>query len=339
MAGISSKAAGGLENKRKFNGGTELNNDLDISTYETPLRGYNAQIGRFSGIDILADKYSSITPYQFAANNPIIFNDPTGAEYSYKDKNGDKWHHADLFSGTAAAGQAYQKGNGFDGFGDRSRVTGMENFSQYLNDLYKNSSNGITTYTNETSGKSSLYNYTNLKGANFGAPEYHGLQSHTEGEMYYYTGIASMPRYEQGEAHSGLDYLGVAVGAVGTYAGYVGEAFHNELYWVQRNGIARLTSTAKSNYTFERSYNLIGGELSTAKAIGKYASIAGVAISAYQFAENRSYANGFDLAMSFTAFIPGVGWAISGTYFLANTMDQAITGQTIGQQIFGKGHF
>ena len=35
MAGISSKAAGKLENRRKFNDGTELNTDFDINLYET----------------------------------------------------------------------------------------------------------------------------------------------------------------------------------------------------------------------------------------------------------------------------------------------------------------
>ena len=79
MAGISSKAFNTLENKYKFNAGTELNTDFDLNIYETPLRGYDAQIGRFGQIDMLADAYDFISPYQFGLNNPIAFNDPTGA--------------------------------------------------------------------------------------------------------------------------------------------------------------------------------------------------------------------------------------------------------------------
>ena len=44
-----------------------------------PLRNYDPQIGRFNCIDVLAEHYFSLTPYQFAGNNPVSFNDPTGA--------------------------------------------------------------------------------------------------------------------------------------------------------------------------------------------------------------------------------------------------------------------
>lgn len=49
MAGISSKALqfGEPENKRKFNGGTELNKDLGLNWYETSWRGYDPQPGIF----------------------------------------------------------------------------------------------------------------------------------------------------------------------------------------------------------------------------------------------------------------------------------------------------
>lgn len=47
--------------------------------YETPLRQYDPQLGRFNGVDVLADEYVSLTPYQYGGNNPILFSDPTGA--------------------------------------------------------------------------------------------------------------------------------------------------------------------------------------------------------------------------------------------------------------------
>jgi RHS repeat-associated protein len=82
MAGISIKAAGKLENKFKFNDGTELNSDFDINLYETPFRGYDPQIGRFHQIDQLSDFYHDESPYVFAFNNPVNFNDPLGLEGS-----------------------------------------------------------------------------------------------------------------------------------------------------------------------------------------------------------------------------------------------------------------
>ena len=46
--------------------------------YETDWRGYDPQLGRFKAVDALADFIPSISPYQFAFNNPISLNDPTG---------------------------------------------------------------------------------------------------------------------------------------------------------------------------------------------------------------------------------------------------------------------
>ncbi|MEQ9009296.1 MAG: RHS repeat-associated core domain-containing protein, partial [Ekhidna sp.] len=59
-----------------FNGGAELN--PVTNTYETLFRGYDPAIGRFMQIDPLADFLPGINPYQFAFNNPIGYNDPTG---------------------------------------------------------------------------------------------------------------------------------------------------------------------------------------------------------------------------------------------------------------------
>ena len=95
MAGISSKAAGKLENKRKFNDGTELTSEFDLNLYETPHRGYDPQIGRFWQIDELADEYEDWSPYVFSLNNPIMLNDPTGLYAdSVKNKAGE-WVYSD----------------------------------------------------------------------------------------------------------------------------------------------------------------------------------------------------------------------------------------------------
>ena len=46
--------------------------------YETDWRGYDPQLGRFKGIDALAHEMPGINPYQYAFNNPLNFNDPSG---------------------------------------------------------------------------------------------------------------------------------------------------------------------------------------------------------------------------------------------------------------------
>lgn len=79
MAGISDKALLKQVVPEKFNGGIELEEDYGLSYYNTFYRKYDPQIGRFSGVDILAEHTFGINPYQFGFNNPLQFNDPTGA--------------------------------------------------------------------------------------------------------------------------------------------------------------------------------------------------------------------------------------------------------------------
>ena len=78
MSGISSKAVGKIENRYKFNSGTELNNNFDLNWYETDFRSYDPQIGRFWQIDPLAEITEELSGYAYCSNNPILRNDPTG---------------------------------------------------------------------------------------------------------------------------------------------------------------------------------------------------------------------------------------------------------------------
>ena len=52
--------------------------DLDANLSLMDFRLYDGALGRFAGIDILADLYQSHSPYHFGYNNPISFADPTG---------------------------------------------------------------------------------------------------------------------------------------------------------------------------------------------------------------------------------------------------------------------
>lgn len=119
MKGIGSKAMKGLayiNNNYKFNAGSELNEDLDINVYETPYRNYNAQIGRFQGIDQLAELTPSLTPNHFGANNPISFNDPTGLALAGVS---DNWaaSNAKEFKRLNAETDAIARGGGGSGGG------------------------------------------------------------------------------------------------------------------------------------------------------------------------------------------------------------------------------
>jgi len=80
MSGISSKAAGGIENNKKYNG-IEFDENLDLDTYEAYYRNLDPQTGRWWQIDPKVDQgMESVSPYASMYNDPILNSDFLGDE-------------------------------------------------------------------------------------------------------------------------------------------------------------------------------------------------------------------------------------------------------------------
>ncbi|NNL91063.1 MAG: RHS repeat-associated core domain-containing protein [Saprospiraceae bacterium] len=58
--------------------GKEWVDDLDVGLYAYGARYYDPAVGRFTGVDPLADQFPGWSPYNYTMNNPINMIDPDG---------------------------------------------------------------------------------------------------------------------------------------------------------------------------------------------------------------------------------------------------------------------
>ena len=69
----------------KYNG-KEFDGMHGLNTYDYGARQYNPVTARWDRVDPLAEKYYSLSPYNYCGNNPIRFVDPNGMDW-YKDSD------------------------------------------------------------------------------------------------------------------------------------------------------------------------------------------------------------------------------------------------------------
>jgi RHS repeat-associated protein len=102
MAGLT-YPVGSPKNSYLYNG-KELQDELGLNWYDYGNRFYDPVIGRFTTQDRFSEKYASMTPYQYGANNPILFIDVNG-DSLYVKNNEDS--HNDIKSLAKENNQQY----------------------------------------------------------------------------------------------------------------------------------------------------------------------------------------------------------------------------------------
>ncbi len=84
MSGTSpALATAAMPNAYTYNG-KEYQDELGLGWHDYGARMYDASIGRFFVQDRFAEKYYSMSPYQYAANNPILLVDINGDSVSFR---------------------------------------------------------------------------------------------------------------------------------------------------------------------------------------------------------------------------------------------------------------
>ncbi|MEM9981467.1 MAG: RHS repeat-associated core domain-containing protein, partial [Bacteroidota bacterium] len=69
-----------------YNGKEEIN-DLGLGWIDYEARMYDPVGVRWWSLDLLAEKYSPITPYAYVGNSPMVFTDPNGMEIDWGNMN------------------------------------------------------------------------------------------------------------------------------------------------------------------------------------------------------------------------------------------------------------
>ncbi|WP_158674145.1 DUF6443 domain-containing protein [Pedobacter sp. KBW01] len=135
-------------NKNLYNGGSEWQNDFaDMpDLYQTFFRMYDAALGRFINADPRADESHEVSPYQYALNNPLWYNDPLGDKQQMNVQEAIQylWDKKSKYGGTwsASSGTATRFTSDDDAFNVAAGILGVDAFGK----------NGLLSY-NEAAAK------------------------------------------------------------------------------------------------------------------------------------------------------------------------------------------
>tara|TARA_A100000171_G_C2139495_1_gene153570 strand:+ start:5226 stop:6761 length:1536 start_codon:yes stop_codon:yes gene_type:complete len=89
ISALSSTAPLSKPNQFKYNG-KEIDDEFDLNLYNYGKRQYDPVIGRWTGVDALAEEYDAWSPYHYVYNNPVKLFDPDGREIINGAKQGTK---------------------------------------------------------------------------------------------------------------------------------------------------------------------------------------------------------------------------------------------------------
>lgn len=362
MAGISSKAMGRIDNRYKFNGGSELANKefsdgSGLELYETAFRSYDPQLGRFHQIDPLADMYSDMSTYAYGSNSPILWNDPMGL-----NPQRPNYTETEGLRGGGKLQNPYDRQSAYD------PTASMINNSQFwstVTDLYNtenggymsNSKDGWQSYEFHTQEEAYWYggayvDYYNSWGVG-GTTDRSSFQAEFSGSFgYEYETPVFVTGYKtkDGWVTTNMDEV-------------LSQLKNNGAFWSDPmvsfagNAINGLGTSLETTFQFveggQRLANRLAGTSypileagSLGKAAGRGFALAGVVmtgIDIYRSKELKAH-HVADLTITGSVYavslsVPVFGWIFGGAYFITDMIVQYKTRMSITENLFDSGKY
>ncbi len=101
---VSQRNTEEFDSRYKFTS-KELDNETNYTYFGA--RYYDSELSVWLSVDPMSDKYPSLSPYCYSADNPVVLMDPNGTSISEFDENGnylgtkkDNWFHNTFFGRT-----------------------------------------------------------------------------------------------------------------------------------------------------------------------------------------------------------------------------------------------
>jgi RHS repeat-associated protein len=360
----------GQPNPNLYNGGSEWQNSFGNlpDYYQTGSRNYDPELGRFISVDPMAELSASLSNYHYAANNPIMGNDPTGNCDPNTDNGcpvqdqdaqptddppantatggGGGGDPGTVYSGNSVPATSSSLGGTYNDNGYQLGTTGI-NFTLTLQGNWDASYNGLTgnTYDKQVVEESWVAD----DGFSYLRIGYQGISD--EDAATYSAATANASSGNEGDSEPGA---GVTManqggngnswfynndGTISNYAagwGYVAGATGNQIgKIIQANSLygAPLETTFVKTLVgnAEVSTNALRTTGTVLRTAGALAGVAGLGITAYQYANHQISGTEatIDGVFGVIGFIGPWGAAISIGYFGGKYLYEHYSGNTL----------